>query len=630
MSSKLPKAIQPVQGDARSLFEILKGKKYSIDYYQREYKWESKQILELVGDLTTRFLETYESDHARKDVEKYPHYFLGSIIVSSKDGAQYVVDGQQRLTSITLLLIHLHLAAQGRDDVDPFSELIYSTKFGAKSFNLDVPDREPCMTALFEGTPFDPSTHSESVQNLVGRFEDIQGAFPDEVTEHALPYFIDWLMHNVRMVEITAFTDDDAYGIFETMNDRGLKLTPADMLKGYLLANITDEGDRHAANELWRSRVRQLTEIEADTDSDFLKAWLRSQYSQRIRERKRGAIPQDWDRIGTEFHRWLRENSSAVGLESSADFKSFLTSDFDFYSKCYVRALAAASAATPEPGLEFIQYNSDRAFTLQYQSLLAPLEPGDPPETVARKMELVARFIDITLARRIWNYKSIAYSTMSYAMFLAMRSVRRKPVEEVARTLHAALGEQAETFATNDRLRVHQQNRFQIHRTLARITNFVGVESGEPDRYRELVGATGVKHEVEHIWADKFTEHADEFKHEHDFSEQRNRIGDLLIVPKSFNAAYGAAAYEEKRPHYLSQNLLARSLHEQAYEKSPGFVKFVARHRLDFRPHQEFKSADIEARSALYRQLSDLVWNPDDLLRVAGLREVDEDTEDVR
>lgn len=621
MTSKLNKAVQPIQGDARSLFEILKGSKYSIDYYQREYKWETKQILELVGDLTSRFLETYEAEHQRKDVEKYPHYFLGSIIVSSKDGAQYVVDGQQRLTSITLLLIHLHLAALGREDVDPFSELIYSTKFGTKSFNLDVPDREPCMSALFEGIPFEAQEQSESVQNLVGRFEDIQGAFPDEITEDALPYFIDWLMHNVRMVEIIAFTDDDAYGIFETMNDRGLKLTPADMLKGYLLANVTDETDRHTSNEVWRSRVRELTEVNADTDSDFLKAWLRSQYAMRIRERKRGAVPQDWDRIGTEFHRWVREHSNDIGLTSSHEFRDFVGREFNFYSECYIRALKAATAQSPEPGLEFIQYNSDRAFTLQYQSLLAPLVPGDSDDEVARKMEIVARFIDITLARRIWNYKSIAYSTMSYAMFLAMRSVRRKPVEEVALILHAALGEQSENFGTNSHLRVHQQNRFQIHRTLARITNFVGTESGEPDRYRELIGANGLKHEVEHIWANKFEEHTDEFEHSHDFSEQRNRIGDLLIVPKKFNAAYGAAPYSEKRSHYLSQNLLARSLHEQAYQKSPGFVKFVANYGLDFKPYQEFKSSDIEARSALYQRLSELIWNPNDLLRVAGLQD---------
>ena len=51
----------------------------------------------------------------------------------------------------------------------------------------------------------------------------------------ALPYFVDWLIENVHLVEITAYSDDDAYTIFETMNDRGLSLSPTDMLKGTCL-----------------------------------------------------------------------------------------------------------------------------------------------------------------------------------------------------------------------------------------------------------------------------------------------------------------------------------------------------------------------------------------------------------
>jgi uncharacterized protein with ParB-like and HNH nuclease domain len=46
------------------------------------------------------------------------------------------------------------------------------------------------------------------------------------------------------LVEITAYSDEDAYTIFETMNDRGLSLSPTDMLKGFLLANIEDPAKR--------------------------------------------------------------------------------------------------------------------------------------------------------------------------------------------------------------------------------------------------------------------------------------------------------------------------------------------------------------------------------------------------
>lgn len=162
-------------------------------------------------------------------------------------------------------------------------------------------------------------------------------SFPEELRGDALPYFIDWLLENVHLVEITAYSDDDAYTIFETMNDRGLSLSPTDMLKGYLLANIDDGPKRTAANNLWRERIRELNEAGKEVEPDCFKAWLRSQYATKIRERKKNAKAEDFDRIGTEFHRWLRDASESVGLEHNADFYRFIDRDFNFYSRQYLR-----------------------------------------------------------------------------------------------------------------------------------------------------------------------------------------------------------------------------------------------------------------------------------------------------
>ncbi len=188
------------------------------------------------------------------------------------------------------------------------------------------------MEALYEGQPFDPAGRSELVQNLYERYRDLEDAFPDdEVDDAALPYFIDWLLENVHLVEITAYSDDDAYTIFETMNDRGLSLSPTDMLKGYLLANIDDTAKRTLANTRWRDRIRELNEAGKEVEPDCFKAWLRSQYATKIRERKRGARPEDFDRIGTEFHRWLRDASKSIGLERSDDFYRFIDREFEFF-----------------------------------------------------------------------------------------------------------------------------------------------------------------------------------------------------------------------------------------------------------------------------------------------------------
>ena len=85
-------------------------------------------------------------------------------------------------------------------------------------------------------------------------------------------------------------------------------------------------------------------------------------------------------------------------------------------------------------------------------------------------------------------------------------------------------------------------------------------------------------------------------------------------MPKIFNASYGDLPYAEKLPHYHSQNLMARSLHPSAYEHNPGFLNFIRRSGLPFRPHEQFKRADLEYRGKLYSLLAERIWNPDDLL----------------
>lgn len=608
--------MREILGKAQTVRELLKGVKYSIDYYQREYKWHDKQIRELVDDLTGKFLEEYDPSHARNKVADYPHYFLGSIIISKKDSASYIVDGQQRLTSLTLLLILLRTLQQGRAEQVNIDELIVSEKYGQKSFNLHVDERAPVMEALYEGQSFDPNDRSESVQNLYQRYLDLDEAFPDELRDDALPYFIDWLLENVHLVEITAYSDDDAYTIFETMNDRGLSLSPTDMLKGYLLANIDDSAKRTAANTRWRERIRELNEAGKDVEPDCFKAWLRSQYATKIRERKKGAKAEDFDRIGTEFHRWLRDASADIGLKQGADFYRLIDRDFDFYSRQYLRLVEASQKMVP--GLEHVLYNAQHGFTLQYLLLLAPLKPDDADDLMRQKLRLVARFVDILLAWRLWNFRSIAYSTMQYAMFLVMRDTRGMSPPELAKKLHDTLAKEQETFASNDRLRVHQQNRYSLHRLLARLTDYVETQSGHPSRFLDYVSEGKGRYEVEHIWADHPERHTDEFSHPADFAEHRNRIGGLLLLPKSFNASYGDLTYEKKLPHYNTQNLLARSLHPQCYEHNPGFLRFTQESGLPFKPYEHFKKADLEERGLLYRQLAERIWNPDDLLREGG------------
>ena len=349
-----------IDGKGRTIRELLAGRKYSIDYYQREYKWQEKQVAELIDDLTSKFLEHHQEVNERDAVAQYGHYFLGSIIVSDKDGQKFIIDGQQRLTTLTLLLVFLQHRLDDAEQKGQLADLIFSQKYGNRSFNLDVPERTPCMDALYAGDEFPDADATESVRNILARYADLGEQFPPELIGAALPYFVDWLIENVHLVEITAYSDGDAYTIFETMNDRGLSLTPADMLKGYLLANITDSEFRTRASAVWKERVLALAEIGKDEDADGIKSWLRSQYAESIRERKRGAAPRDFDLIGTEFHRWVRDHEKALDLTGSAEFARIIERDFAFYSRWYERLRRAGETLTA--GLDVCAFQCSAQF----------------------------------------------------------------------------------------------------------------------------------------------------------------------------------------------------------------------------------------------------------------------------
>jgi len=608
--------MKKILGEAKTVRELLANAKYSIDYYQREYRWQTKQMSELIDDLTSKFLESYQPGDEPNATEKYEHYFLGSIIISDRDGKKFIIDGQQRLTSLTLILIYLHRELKEDDQKRQLADLIFSLTRQQRSFNLDVTDRTACMDALFNGQPFDAADQSESVVNILARFDDVEEQFPGEVKGPALVFFADWLIENVNLVKITAYSDEDAYTIFETMNDRGLSLTPTDMLKGYLLANITDEETRNRVSTFWRERVRECQEWGKEEDADAIKTWLRSQFAQKIRERKRDAKPEDFDLIGTEFHRWIREQEKTLGLLRSADFARFIEKDFKFYTGQYLRTREAGAILVQ--GLEAVHFNAQQNFTLQYSALLAPLLPDDSETEILRKFRVVSAFIDILITRRIWNWRNIDYSTMQYAMFTVIREIRGKTSAQVAELLTLRLSEDQETFAKNERFNLHGTNGRQIHRLLARMTDFVETRSGQASRYAEYMAQGKNRYEIEHIWANHPERHRDEFNHPSDFATMRSRFGGLLLLPKSFNASYGDMTYEEKLPHYYGRNLLASSLNATCYENNPGFLRFVTETGLPFKPLASFRSAEMEQRCELYLRLAERIWNPNRLAEAAA------------
>lgn len=597
-----------IDGTARRVLEIFTGRKYGLDFYQREYTWTETNVTELIDDLANSFLEDYEDGDERSKVATYRPYFLGPIVTSRVDDVRFLVDGQQRLTTLTLLLIHLNRLAKGLDDFEDLSPLVYSSHYGQKSFNIDVPERAPVMHAILNGEAFDLENADDTATNIWNRYQDIASLFPHEITDGPLLHFIDWLKERVVLVEIGTTDQDMALEIFESMNDRGLRLSNTDMLKSFLIARMEVPGDITAANTLWRARVEELNEVERNSDAEFIKFWLRGKYADTIRDRKKDAVAKDFDIIGTAFHKWARDNRERLGLRKAGDFQQFVSHDFERLSRRYLQLQAAA--ATYTQGLEAVYYNALNGLTLQYLPIMAAVTPTDDDATFRAKSQLIASYLDLMVARRMVNYRNFGYSTIVYTMFNLAKDVRDRDLDDVRAVLADRVAGLEETFDGVMTFGLTQRNRSHIAYLLARMTDWL--DQGHGVGFAAYTDrASKSPFEVEHIWADHFERHTDEFDNPYAFAEKRNRFGDLLLLPKSFNASYGDKPYEDKLPHYFGQNSLARSLHPKAYEHNPAFLALVAESGLPFKAYPEaFKAADIDARQSLYRDICEAVWSP--------------------
>lgn len=620
----------------RTVKDLLQSQKFAIDEFQREYKWEKEQIDELINDLLGKFRSCYEEGDAAKKVAKYEEYFLGSIIVSKRDGKNYLIDGQQRVTSLTLLLIFLYREAQSKElpanILQTLAPLIYSDNLGDMSFNLDVKERWPLLDSLFYAKPFNSEEGDESVRNMQARYDDMEQSDLIPNLGTGLQNFIYWLLTKVGLIEIATTNDSDANEIFETMNDRGKPLSPVDMLKAFLLAPVQNPAHRNKANEVWRQQVLELSSSDKSSEdsrdqgqeSNCIKAWLRAQHADSIRERKAEATDKDWELIGTTFHRWVRDNRKGLGLGSEAANLVFMTKLFPFFAKAYLRIQEASWDYIP--GWEHVFYNAHNGFTLQSTVLLAPLIPSDNEETIRKKIEVTSAYIDIWIMRRATNYIRIGYSSVYYSMHLLSRDIRRKPLGSLVKTLTQKLkaddvtfeGMEAKGRKGIESFGLNQWSRRYVLHLLARLSAFTEIGSGRADQFAEYVKRNRKNpFDIEHIWADDYGPHKKEFATEREFADCRDNIGSLLLLPADVNRSLQDKTFHMKKKKYASENFFAASLDENAYLNQPKFKSFIKKHQLPFKAYESFGVDEQLERRELIKALAELVWSPDRLQEIA-------------
>ena len=228
--------------DQKTIFDLLSDKKadFLIPDYQRPYAWNEEQCQTLWDDI---FLFSFP-DNNYEAFDDNEEYFLGSIVTYKNDnGKSEVIDGQQRLTTLMLLLRAFYdkfSNMQDRNSVltrDRIEKCIWKTDtFGTADKNtlkIDSEvatdnDKDEFLEILRTGSvkQGSKSQYVLNYQFFQKRINDFLQAFPS-----FFPYLPARILGNCILLPIEAESQDTALRIFSTLNDRGLPLSDADIFK---------------------------------------------------------------------------------------------------------------------------------------------------------------------------------------------------------------------------------------------------------------------------------------------------------------------------------------------------------------------------------------------------------------
>ena len=424
-----------IDGQGMSVAQVFEDR-YVIDYFQREYKWEKKHIEQLLYDLDFAFHESYQDGDTIDDIPNYKPYFMGPYIVSRHHTMYSLIDGQQRLTSLTLLLIYI--VKHFPDTRDDLEKLIYKRSFKKESYNLNIEGRERVMDFLFKDVDFDRTNMSVSEINILSRYSDIEDLFPERLRDSdKIILFSYWLLNKVVLVQILSYSDDNAYTIFETMNDRGFNLTSSEMLKSLLLSKIKDAEVRRRCDQKWKENIQRLVSVDKDCEQDFFRAWLRGRYLINVKDTS------DIDAIGIGFHRWVKNNMKLFKLTSDSKIESLITDELSFYISIFLSIRVSETSSNGLYTSIFVQNPYGVASSLAYPLYLSVVNQSDLQKDIQEKITLVSKALDTFVVRRILMHQSVGQSSIRGFMYSLILSVRGFAIEDLKDNLTSFLDKYA-------------------------------------------------------------------------------------------------------------------------------------------------------------------------------------------
>lgn len=231
----------------RQLLETGKNKKFIIPEYQRPYAWSDEQIQVLFDDLVEYTINDSEST-----------YFLGTIVAyENDDQEQEIIDGQQRITTLFLLLRAVYSKLEHslekeaiylRSQIEP---AIWEQDDLTGEVNLDKilitskvmgDDGNQEFAKILVSGKADPKSNSNYSKNYI----QLQHLIDDYATNEPLSFyrFVSNILNRAILLPIMADSQDTALTIFSTLNDRGLALSDADIFKAKIYNRLDSQGKK--------------------------------------------------------------------------------------------------------------------------------------------------------------------------------------------------------------------------------------------------------------------------------------------------------------------------------------------------------------------------------------------------
>src|ERR1035437_7295418 len=254
-----------ISPDKQNIDRVFSNTPYYIDFYQRDYRWNDEPVRRLLDDIFYKFREQYL---ASKDLDpgketmaaKYPWYYLNTFVTNTVDGRVFIVDGQQRLTTLSLILTYLrHLAIHYKPKLQGWLESKIAGQAGYdQEFWMNHVRHTATQQALFNGDDLEtiPVSSGITAHNMVGYYKTIKAWLDRELTDkHRFETFVFFFLNRIVLINLSVEQTDVAM-VFEVINDRGVRLLPYEILKGKLLGQIDKiELDKDDYNGLWERQA---------------------------------------------------------------------------------------------------------------------------------------------------------------------------------------------------------------------------------------------------------------------------------------------------------------------------------------------------------------------------------------